>query len=88
MKVSVITATWNSGKTLRTTLDSVLNQSYPDIEHIIVDGGSTDNTMEIIREYEPRYNGRLRYISEPDTRSGPMVISGGWKRWMALINIG
>ena len=54
MKVSVITATWNSGKTLRTTLDSVLNQSYPDIEHIIVDGGSTDNTMEIIREYEPR----------------------------------
>ena len=66
MKVSVITATWNSGKTLRTTLDSVLNQSYPDIEHIIVDGGSTDNTMEIIREYEPRYNGRLRYISEPD----------------------
>lgn len=31
-----------------------------------MDGGSTDNTMEIIREYEPRYNGRLRYISEPD----------------------
>ena len=41
MKVSVITATWNSGKTLCTTLDSVLSQSYPDIEHIIVDGGST-----------------------------------------------
>lgn len=39
MKVSVITATWNSGKTLCTTLDSVLSQSYPDIEHIIVDGG-------------------------------------------------
>mgnify|MGYP000661390213 CR=1 FL=1 len=66
MKVSVITATWNSGKTLCTTLDSVLSQSYPDIEHIIVDGGSTDNTMEIVREYEPRYNGRLRFISEPD----------------------
>ena len=66
MKVSVITATWNSGKTHCTTLDSVLSQSYPDIEHIIVDGGSTDNTMEIVREYEPRYNGRLRFISEPD----------------------
>ena len=66
MKVSVITATWNSGKTLCTTLDSVLSQSYPDIEHIIVDGGSTDNTMEIVREYEPRYNGRLRFISEKD----------------------
>lgn len=66
MKVSVITATWNSGATLRDTLESVLRQTYPDIEHIIVDGGSTDNTMALIKEYEPRYNGRLRYIYEPD----------------------
>lgn len=66
MKVSVITATWNSGATLCDTLESVLNQTYPDIEHVIVDGGSTDNTMELVREYEPRYNGKLRYISEPD----------------------
>lgn len=66
MKVSVITATWNSGATLRDTLESVLRQNYPDIEHIIVDGGSTDNTMALIKEYEPQYNGRLRYISEPD----------------------
>lgn len=66
MKVSVITATWNSGATLRDTLESVLRQTYPDIEHIIVDGGSTDNTMALIKEYEPRYNGRLRYICEPD----------------------
>lgn len=66
MKVSVITVTWNSGATLRDTLESVLRQTYPDIEHIIVDGGSTDNTMALIKEYEPRYNGRLRYICEPD----------------------
>lgn len=66
MKVSVITATYNSGTTLRDTLESVLAQTYPDIEHIVVDGGSTDNTMELVREYEPRYNGRLRYVSEPD----------------------
>lgn len=66
MKVSVITATYNSGATLRDTLESVLSQTYSDIEHIIVDGGSTDNTMSMIQEYEPRYNGRLRYISEPD----------------------
>lgn len=66
MKVSVITATWNSGATLRDTLESVLRQTWPDIEHIIVDGGSTDNTMSLVREYEPQYNGRLRYISEPD----------------------
>lgn len=66
MKVSVITVTWNSGATLRDTLESVLRQTYLDIEHIIVDGGSTDNTMELVREYEPRYHGRLRYVSEPD----------------------
>lgn len=66
MKVSVITVTWNSGATLRGTLESVLRQTYPDIEHIIVDGGSTDNTMEMVREYEPYYQGRLRYVSEPD----------------------
>lgn len=66
MKVSVITATWNSVATLRDTLESVLGQTYPHIEHIIVDGGSTDGTLELIREYEPRYNGRLRYVSEPD----------------------
>ncbi len=66
MKVTVITATWNSSATLRDTMESVLRQTYQDIEHIIVDGGSTDNTMEMVREYEPRYQGRLRYISEPD----------------------
>lgn len=66
MKVSVITATWNSGRTVRDTMESVLAQSYPDIEHIVVDGGSTDNTMDIVHELEPRYCGRLRYVSERD----------------------
>ncbi|WP_455621156.1 glycosyltransferase family 2 protein [Parabacteroides sp.] len=66
MKVSVITVTWNSAATLRDTLESVLAQTYPDIEHIVVDGGSTDGTMELIRAYEALYVGRLRYISEPD----------------------
>lgn len=66
MKISIITATYNSSSTLRDTLESVLGQTYPYIEHIIIDGGSTDGTLELIREYEPRYQGRLRYISEPD----------------------
>ena len=43
---------------------SVKNQDYPNIEHIIVDGGSTDNTLEILRKYEKEYN--LKWISEPD----------------------
>lgn len=66
MKISIITATWNSGATLRDAIESVLSQTYKNIEHIIVDGNSKDNTMDIVREYEPRYNGKLKYISEPD----------------------
>ena len=66
MKISVITATFNSGKTLRDTIESVLRQTYRDIEYIIVDGASRDDTLDIIREYEPRFGGRMRWISEPD----------------------
>lgn len=66
MKISIITATYNSGATIRDTLESVLAQTYPDYEHIIVDGKSKDNTIEICREYEPRYADRLRIISEKD----------------------
>lgn len=66
MKISIVTATYNSGATLRDTMESVLAQDYDDFEHIIVDGGSKDNTLDIVRELEPRYKGRLRWISEPD----------------------
>lgn len=66
MKISIITATWNSGSTLRSTMESVLSQTYSNFEHIIIDGGSSDNTMDIVHELEPLYNGRLRYISESD----------------------
>lgn len=66
MKISIITATYNSGVTLRDTIESVLSQSYKDYEHIIIDGLSNDGTQSIIAEFEPRYNGRLKYISEKD----------------------
>jgi glycosyltransferase involved in cell wall biosynthesis len=67
MKVSIVTVTYNSAETLADTLESVLRQTYSNIEHIIVDGASTDNTVDIIRQYEPRYQGRLRWISERDS---------------------
>ncbi len=51
MKISIITVTHNSAKTIRDTLESVGQQDYLDIEHIIVDGRSTDNTMAIINQY-------------------------------------
>lgn len=66
MKISIITATYNSGGTLRDTMRSVLSQRFVDWEYIIVDGKSSDNTHEIIKEMEPEYGGRLKWISEPD----------------------
>lgn len=66
MKISIITATYNSSKTLRDTIESVLKQTYSDIEYLIVDGASSDHTMDIVKEYEPQFEGRLRWISEPD----------------------
>ena len=66
MKISIITATYNSASTLRDTLDSILGQTYRNIESIIVDGGSKDGTLDIIREYEPRFGGRMLWSSEPD----------------------
>ena len=66
MKISIITATYNSGSTLRDTIESVLRQTYPDIEYIVVDGASKDGTLDIVREYEPMFGGRMRWVSEPD----------------------
>lgn len=66
MKISIITATYNSGVTLRDTFESVLRQDYKDFEYVIVDGGSTDNTLDIIREYEPMFEGRMTWKSEKD----------------------
>lgn len=55
MKISVITATWNSGRTIGDTLRSVFNQSFTDVEHIIKDGGSKDDTLEICKNFERKY---------------------------------
>ena len=53
MKISVITATWNSGRTVADTIESVLRQTYQDVEHVIKDGESKDDTLEICRGYMP-----------------------------------
>lgn len=62
-KVSIITAAYNSAQTIGDTIESVLKQTYQNIEHIIVDGASTDNTVEIVRNYG---NKIAKIISEPD----------------------
>lgn len=66
MKISLVTVTFNSTRTLRDTIQSVLSQIYLDIEYIIVDGCSQDKTVDIIKEYEPLFHGRLKWISEKD----------------------
>ena len=66
MKISIITATYNSESTLSDTVSSVLKQTYPDIEYLIIDGASTDGTIDLIDSYEPLFNGKLKWISEKD----------------------
>lgn len=63
MKVSIITATYNSAKTIRDTLKSLEEQTYKNIEYIIVDGASKDNTLEVIKDNCTRVT---KIISEPD----------------------
>lgn len=66
MKISIVTVTFNSEKTLADTIESVLLQDYEDYEYIVIDGGSKDSTVDIIKRYEPEFDGKMRWISEPD----------------------
>ncbi|GHT02671.1 glycosyl transferase [Bacteroidia bacterium] len=66
MKLSIITVCYNSAQHIRLTIESVLAQTHPDIEYIVVDGGSTDNTVGIIKSCEPHFHGRMHWVSEPD----------------------
>lgn len=66
IKITIITVCYNSEKHITSAIESVLNQTYTDIEYIIIDGGSKDNTINIIKRFEPKFNGRLKWVSEPD----------------------
>ena len=66
MKITLITACRNSAGTIRTAMESVLRQKGVDVEYIVVDGASTDESVSIFKEYELRFNGRMRWISERD----------------------
>lgn len=66
MRISLITVCYNSFSVICTALESVLRQSWSDIEYWVVDGCSTDCTVDIIREYEPKFCGKMHWISERD----------------------
>ena len=63
-KVSIITHSYNQGEFIKETILSIKGQTYKDFEHIVVDAGSMDNTLDILRKYEGTYN--LSWSSEPD----------------------
>ncbi|PIQ85589.1 MAG: glycosyltransferase, partial [Candidatus Omnitrophica bacterium CG11_big_fil_rev_8_21_14_0_20_43_6] len=64
--VSIVTPVRNDRKYIARCIQSVLLQEYPHIEHVIVDGASTDGTLDIISNYSKKFPQRIRFISEPD----------------------
>ncbi|MDD2384932.1 MAG: glycosyltransferase family 2 protein [Sulfurospirillaceae bacterium] len=63
MKISIITVVWNNAQTIKDAIDSVLGQTYKNIEYIIIDGASTDGTVEIVQSYGDKIS---KFVSEPD----------------------
>lgn len=63
MKVSIITVVYNGAEHIRDCIESILTQTYPNIEYVVVDGNSTDETVDIVRSYGTKI---ARFISEPD----------------------
>ena len=63
MKISIITVVWNNKETVKDAIDSVLNQTYENIEYIIIDGASTDGTLDIVKSYGDEIT---KFVSEPD----------------------
>jgi glycosyltransferase involved in cell wall biosynthesis len=71
-KISIITPSLNQGEFIEQTIQSVLNQEYPDLEYIIIDGGSTDSTLDILRGFD----NRIIWISEPDRGQSHAINKG------------
>lgn len=78
--VSIITPVLNCSTYLEACIESVLNQSYPYIEHIFIDGGSSDGTLDMLSSYQARYPDRIRFISDPVLNKGAAEAwNKGWE---------
>lgn len=71
-KFTIITPSFNQGKFIEQTINSVIHQSYPNLEYIVMDGGSTDNTVDILKKYE----GRLKWFSKKDNGQSDAINKG------------
>lgn len=72
-KISIVTASYNQGQFIEETIQSVLNQNYPNLEYIVIDGGSTDNSVEIIKKYEQHFT---YWVSEKDKGQANAINKG------------
>lgn len=70
--VSIVTPSFNQGRFIEASIESVLSQDYPFIEYIVIDGGSTDNTPDILK----KYGKRIKWISEPDKGQSDAINKG------------
>lgn len=74
LKISVVTAVYNGEKYIEECLKSIMNQSYKNFEHIVMDGGSTDRTVEIVKKYEKLYN--VKVYSQKDNGMYDAIVKG------------
>ena len=87
-KISIITVVFNDSKGLEKTIQNIINQTYSNIEHIVIDGASTDGTIDIIKKYESKI---AHWVSEPDeshfdaTNKGVDLATG---QWINIMNAG
>lgn len=72
MKLSIVTPSYNQGEFIKATIDSVLSQGYPDLEYLVMDGGSTDSTVSILKSY----GDKIIWVSEPDGGQAAAVNKG------------
>ena len=71
-RITIITPSLNQGEFIEQTIESVLSQEYPDLEYIVIDGGSSDGTLEVLRKYA----GKLHWVSEPDQGQSHAINKG------------